>query len=152
MLKSVCIFFLHHPLELSFVYSFLEYFDTSFGIYFNYYLPELSGQLQKTSDSWISVLLQVLFYFLFIISSYGYHGGKNVVWNLQKIGRHFVIKVSDLEKAKVLKVQSPLVIVDSSISGKLSTITKKSTITREIHAKIDNWSTHSIHYYKRIHY
>ena len=52
----------------------------------------------------------------------------------------------------VSAVQSPLVILDSSVSGKLSTITKESTITREIHAKIDNWSAQSIHYYKRIHY
>ena len=48
-------------------------------------------------------------------------------------------------------VQSPLVIVDSSVSGKLSTIKRESTITREIHAKIDIWSAHSIHYNERIH-
>ena len=37
-------------------------------------------------------------------------------------------------------IQSPLVIVDSSVSSKLSTITRESTITKEIHAKIDIWS------------
>ena len=42
--------------------------------------------------------------------------------------------------AIIFNVQSPLVIVDSSVSGKLFTITRESTITREIHAKIDIWS------------
>ena len=49
-------------------------------------------------------------------------------------------------------LQSPLVIVDSSVSGKLSTIMRESTITRETQAKIDIWSTQSIHYNERIHY
>ena len=35
------------------------------------------------------------------------------------------------------KLQSPLLIVDLSVSGKLSTITRESTIAKEIHAKID---------------
>ena len=49
-------------------------------------------------------------------------------------------------------IQSPLVIVDLSVSGKLSTITRESTIMREIHAKIDIWSAQSIHCNERIHY
>ena len=40
----------------------------------------------------------------------------------------------------VIVIQSPLIIVDSSVSGKLSTITRESTIAKEIHAKIDIWS------------
>ena len=50
------------------------------------------------------------------------------------------------------EIQSPLVIVDSSVSSKLSTITRESTIMREIQAEIDNWSAQYIHYIKRIHY
>ena len=38
----------------------------------------------------------------------------------------------------LIDVQSPLEIVDSSVSSNLSTITRESTIKREIHAKIDN--------------
>ena len=49
-------------------------------------------------------------------------------------------------------VQSPLVIVDSSVSGKMSTITSNSTITEEIHAKIDNRSAQSAHYSEKFHY
>ena len=49
-------------------------------------------------------------------------------------------------------VQSPLVIVDLLVAQKLSTITRYSTITRQKHAKIDNWSHSSIHYIKRFHY
>ena len=49
-------------------------------------------------------------------------------------------------------MQSPLVIVDSFVGLKLSTITKKSTITREIHAKIDNRSSEHIQYNERFHY
>ena len=41
-------------------------------------------------------------------------------------------------------VQSPLVIVDSSVCRDLSTITSNSTITGEIHAKIDNRSAQSV--------
>ena len=37
-------------------------------------------------------------------------------------------------------VQSPLVIVDSSVSLKMSTIMRETAISREIHAKIDSWS------------
>ena len=51
-----------------------------------------------------------------------------------------------------MKVQSPLVIVDSSVSGKMSTITSNSTITGEIHAKIDNRSRKSVHYNEKFHY
>ena len=50
------------------------------------------------------------------------------------------------------EVQSPLVIVDSSVGGKMSPITSNSTITGEIHAKIDNWSAQSVHYNERFHY
>ena len=49
-------------------------------------------------------------------------------------------------------LQLTLVIVDSFVSDKLSTITRESTIMREIYAKIDIWSAQSIHYNKRIHY
>ena len=49
-------------------------------------------------------------------------------------------------------VQSTLVIVDSSVGGKMSTITSNSTITGEIHAKIDNRSAHSVHYNRKFHY
>ena len=38
------------------------------------------------------------------------------------------------------ELQSTLVIVDSSVGGKMSTITSNSTITGEIHAKIDDRS------------
>ena len=51
-----------------------------------------------------------------------------------------------------LKVQSPLVIVDSFDSGKLSTVTRESTITREIHAKINIWSNQFIHCNGKIHH
>ena len=51
-----------------------------------------------------------------------------------------------------LEVQSPLVIVDSSVILKMSTITRESTISREIQAKIDNRSTEYIHYNERFHY
>ena len=47
---------------------------------------------------------------------------------------------------------SPLVIVDSSVSLKMSTITRESTISREMQAKIDSWSTEQIHYNERFHY
>ena len=54
---------------------------------------------------------------------------------------------------KVLtQIQSPLVIVDSSVGGKMSTITSNSTITGEIHAKIDNRSGKSVHYNEKFHY
>ena len=53
---------------------------------------------------------------------------------------------------KKLKLQSPLVIVDSSVILKMSTITRESTILIEIQAKIDNQSTEYIHYNKRFHY
>ena len=43
-------------------------------------------------------------------------------------------------------IQSTLVIVDSSVGGKMSTITSNSTITGEIHTKIDNRSAKSVHY------
>ena len=62
-----------------------------------------------------------------------------------KYCRLFIINVQNL-------IQLPLVIVDSSVSGKLSTIMRESTITREIHAKIDILSAQSIHYNERIHY
>ena len=48
--------------------------------------------------------------------------------------------------------KSPLVIVDSSISGKMSTMTSNSTITGEIHTKIDNGSAKSVHYNEKLHY
>ena len=51
-----------------------------------------------------------------------------------------------------MHIQSPLVIVDSSVSGKMSTITSNSTITGEIHAKIDNWSAQSVHYNGKFHF
>ena len=57
-----------------------------------------------------------------------------------------------MEVFNTIEVQSPLVIVDSSVSDKLSTITRESTIMREIHARIDIWSAQSIHYNERIHY
>ena len=49
-------------------------------------------------------------------------------------------------------IQSPLVIVDSSVCQDLSTIASNSTITGKIHAKIDNWSAQSVHYNKKFHY
>ena len=52
----------------------------------------------------------------------------------------------------IFEIQSPLVIVDSSVSGKMSTITSNSTITGEIHAKIDNQSAQSVHYNEKFHY
>ena len=42
--------------------------------------------------------------------------------------------------------------VDSSVGLKMSTIARESTISREIHAKIDKLSTEHIHYIKRFHY
>ena len=42
--------------------------------------------------------------------------------------------------------------MDSSVSSKMSTITSNSTITGEIHAKIDNWSGKSVHYNEKFHY
>ena len=51
-----------------------------------------------------------------------------------------------------LILQLPLVIVDSSLSGKMSTITSNSTITGEIDAKIDNRSAQSVHYNEKFHY
>ena len=62
---------------------------------------------------------------------------------------HFPTK---MEGARFYVLQLPLVIVDSSVSGKMSTITSNSTITGEIHAKIDNWSAQSVHYNERFHY
>ena len=59
---------------------------------------------------------------------------------------------TDVLQAKICVVQSPLVIVDSSVSGKMSTITSNSTITGEIHAKIDNQSAQSVHYNEKFHY
>ena len=50
------------------------------------------------------------------------------------------------------EVQLPLIIVDTFISLKMSTIKRESTITREMHAKIEIWSAQSIPYNKRIHY
>ena len=50
------------------------------------------------------------------------------------------------------EIQSPLVIVDSYVSSKLSTITRESTIKREIYAKTDIWFVQFIHYNNRIHY
>ena len=55
-------------------------------------------------------------------------------------------------KSKVSFVQSPLVIVDLSVGGKMSTKTSNSTITGEIHAKIDNRSGKSVHYNEKFHY
>ena len=49
-------------------------------------------------------------------------------------------------------VQSPLVIVDLSVCQDLSTKKSNSTITGEIHAKIDNWSAKSVHYNEKFHY
>ena len=49
-------------------------------------------------------------------------------------------------------VQSPLLIVDSSVGGKMSTITSNSTIMGEIHTEIDNQSAKSVHYNKKFHY
>ena len=49
-------------------------------------------------------------------------------------------------------IQSPLVIVDSSVSIRMSIITREYTISREIHAKIGNQSSEHIHYNKRFHY
>ena len=49
-------------------------------------------------------------------------------------------------------VQSPLVIVDSSVGGKMSTIMSNSTITGEKHAKIHNRSGKSVHYNEKLHY
>ena len=47
-----------------------------------------------------------------------------------------------------VEVQVHTVIVDSSVSGNMSTlmstITSDSTITVEIHAKIDNWSAQTV--------
>ena len=51
-----------------------------------------------------------------------------------------------------MQLQSPLVIVDSSVILKMSSIIRESTILREIQAKIDNQSTKHIHYNKRFHY
>ena len=51
-----------------------------------------------------------------------------------------------------LLIQSTLVIVDSAVGGKMSTITSNSTITGEIHAKIDNRSGKSVHYNEKFHY
>ena len=60
------------------------------------------------------------------------------------------------KKTSIMKVgeniQSPLVIVDSSVCQDLSTITSNSTITGEIHAKIDNRSAQSVHYNGKFHY
>ena len=53
---------------------------------------------------------------------------------------------------KKFTVKSPLVIVDSSVNHKMSTIVRESTITRDMHAKIDNWSTEHIHSNKRFHF
>ena len=50
------------------------------------------------------------------------------------------------------EVQLPLVIVDSFVCRDLSTITSNSTITGEIHAKIDNWSAQFVHYNEKLHY
>ena len=50
------------------------------------------------------------------------------------------------------KIQSPPVIVDSSVSLKMSTISRESTIFKEMQAKIDSWSTEQILYYKIFHY
>ena len=52
----------------------------------------------------------------------------------------------------LIKVQLPLVIVDSSVGGKMSTIMSNSTITGEIHTKIDNRSAKSVHYNEKFHY
>jgi len=52
----------------------------------------------------------------------------------------------------ILIVQLTLVIVDSSVGGKMSTITSNSTITGEIHTKIDNRSAKSVHYNEKFHY
>ena len=49
-------------------------------------------------------------------------------------------------------VQSTLVIVDSLVGGKMSTITSNSTIMGEIHTKIDNRSAKSVHYNEKFHY
>ena len=66
----------------------------------------------------------------------------------------FLILKENLDQhgAEELKIQSPLVIVDSSVGGKMSTITSNSTITRELHTKIDNWSAKSVHYNEKFHY
>ena len=56
------------------------------------------------------------------------------------------------QKPVEIVIQSPLVIVDSSVGGKMSTITSNSTITGEIHTKIDNRSAKSVHYNKKFHY
>ena len=61
---------------------------------------------------------------------------------------HPLLKTNRLSKL----IQSTLVIVDSSVGGKMSTITSNSTITGEIHTKIDNWSAQSVHYYEKFHY
>ena len=52
----------------------------------------------------------------------------------------------------VMSIQSHLIIVDSSVSGKFSTIKRESTIMREMHAKIDNPSAEHNHYNERFHY
>ena len=51
-----------------------------------------------------------------------------------------------------IMIQSTLVIVDTSVGGKMSTITSNSTITGEIHTKIDNRSAKSVHYNEKFHY
>ena len=57
-----------------------------------------------------------------------------------------------MKKTHIFLVQSPLVIVDSSVGGKMSTITSNSTITGEINAKIDNRSGKSVHYNEKFFY
>ena len=49
-------------------------------------------------------------------------------------------------------IQLTLVMVDSFVGGKMSIITSNSTISGEIHAKIDNRSSKSVHYNEKFHY
>ena len=56
---------------------------------------------------------------------------------------------NDTYKINLPKIQAPpLVIVDSSVIHKMSTVTIESTISREIKASTDNQSTEHIHYNK----
>ena len=50
------------------------------------------------------------------------------------------------------EVQLPFVIVDTFVSLKMSTIKREFTITKGIHARIDNHSAEHIHNNDRFHY
>ena len=83
-----------------------------------------------------------------------YHIWNPLVQNVtvETIPKLEVARVTWKENWRTEVIQLPLVIVDSSVILKMSTITIESTIPREIKAKTSNLSTEHISYNEKLHY